>query len=82
MNGKKTFTVKYIRVMDFFSSGPTSHSLCRSWFLDHQQKLRESLAGTVPTYPKMQRFNRKSTAGVRSVKILNIGHPPYLMLSF
>jgi hypothetical protein len=30
-----TFTVKYSRVMDFFSSGPTSHSLCRSWFLDH-----------------------------------------------
>jgi hypothetical protein len=33
-------------------------------------------------YPKMQRFNRKSTAGVRSVKILSISHPPYLMLSF
>ena len=30
----------------------------------------ESLAGTVPTYPKMQLFNRKSTAGVHSVKIL------------
>ena len=39
----------------------------KQWY---QQKLREFLTGTVPTYPKMKIFNGKSTAGVRSVTIL------------
>ena len=29
------FKVLHSCVIDFFSSGPMSHSLCRSWFLDH-----------------------------------------------
>ena len=48
----------------------------------HQQKLRESLTGTVPTYSKMQLFNGKFTTGVRLVKILKTSHPPYSLLSF
>jgi len=39
--------------------------------------MRDSLTSTMPTYPKMQLFNKKSTTGVRSVKILRTSHPPY-----
>ena len=75
--GNKTEAIVSVKIFFFFFFffkwiNTTPQDITKSSLLTdywNNDASRESLTGTVPTLPKMQLFNRKSTTGVRSIKI-------------